>query len=85
MAKKVKELPPSAMGTGGLYPWDEWLDGSAWELRQGEDFSVSVSSMKSQATIRAKKRGLGLHTRERGKLLYVQAIHGVEANNGETK
>lgn len=28
------------------YPWTEWLDGSAWTITRGEDFTVPVDSMR---------------------------------------
>lgn len=36
------------------YPWEEWQDGSAWLILQGEDFEVDLKSMQSQLYLRAK-------------------------------
>jgi hypothetical protein len=47
------------MPTRRTYPWDEWLNGKAWELRRGEDYEVSTPAFRSaarQAAKRAKKR-----------------------------
>ena len=39
------------------YPWDEWLDGSPWALKQGEDFDAKRATVISNARIQAEKRG----------------------------
>lgn len=40
-----------------IYPWDEWLDGQARMLIRGEDFQVSIGSMRAQLSTRASKAG----------------------------
>lgn len=42
------------------YDWDLWMNGSIYRLRKGEDFSVSVTSMRAMAYNVAAKRGLTL-------------------------
>jgi len=54
MARRLDSFP---MQTGSRYPWDEWLDGNAWELLPGEDFSSKATTLRSNAQIQAKKRG----------------------------
>ena len=39
------------------YPWDLWLDGSPWKLTHGDDFDVSIASIRIAAYAAAKRRG----------------------------
>lgn len=54
MARKLESFPVSATS---LYPWDEWLDGSPWELVHGEDFTSRSTTLRANAQVQAKKRG----------------------------
>lgn len=55
MAKKIEvfdwDSAKKRSGGGGArpakYPWDEWLDGSIWQLTGGEDFTGNVDAMRS--------------------------------------
>ena len=69
MAKRVNEIPSRAQ-----YPWDEWLDGSTWELEPGIDFTASVPAVRQSAWSAASTRGLDLITRFRGGKLYLKAL-----------
>lgn len=71
MAKKVREMPEGKRREG-KYPWDEWLDGSVWELEPGSDFKVELDSMRSLAISAAKRQGGKLKTRVTGGKLYIQ-------------
>lgn len=37
------------------YPWDEWTDGSVWELVEGVDFHCSAETMRGQIKVRQRK------------------------------
>lgn len=80
MAKKLEQVPEDQIEarTGGAgrkpkYPWDEWLDGSLWQLESGVDFEPSDFKADDedearQAFIRnarsaANKKGYGLYAR----------------------
>jgi hypothetical protein len=54
MARRLDSFPPQ---TRSRYPWDEWLDGSAWELVHGEDFHSRMTTLRANAQLQAKKRG----------------------------
>ena len=43
--------------THGLtkYDWESWLDGSAWKLTRGIDFSCDVSAFRAVAYAAAKR------------------------------
>lgn len=62
MAERIDNLtrrPPRP----AIYPWAEWLDGSAWRIRRGEDFEVSAESMAAQIRIRAAREGRTVYAR----------------------
>lgn len=64
MAKKLKEWPEGRVmrGTYSRYPWEEWLDGNIWMLKQGEDFFADIKSMRVMSYNMAKKVGLRVNT-----------------------
>lgn len=55
MAERIDNLSPIARQR--IYPWSEWLDGSAWRIRRGEDFEVTGDSMATMVRIRAQREG----------------------------
>jgi hypothetical protein len=60
MPRKLKRFPEPKRR--GKYPWEEWLDGSVWLLRHGEDYETSSASMRAIATSAAKTAGKRLRT-----------------------
>ena len=77
MARTLNEIPvgmDKRTTRATKYPWDQWLNGDLWELTQGEDFTVSTTSMTSAATLYAMRRGIKVNTTQRGRHVYVQAI-----------
>ena len=61
MAEKLEEFPGGPTRT--TYPWGQWLDGSVWLLRKGEDYEVETASMRAAASKAAKAHGKKLRTR----------------------
>lgn len=56
------------------YDWDNWLDGRPTRLTQGEDFDISLPSIRAQAHAQARKRRLRVDThKENEKTLVIQA------------
>lgn len=55
MARKLKSFDWTERISS--YPWEDWEDGSIWEIVHGEDFTVPVKSMQAQLYIRAKSTG----------------------------
>lgn len=53
MANKVDTFP-AARGLAA-YPWEDWEDGSIWQIRHGEDFDIPVEGMSSSLYQRAKR------------------------------
>jgi len=60
MARKLETFPTFIRST---YPWDEWLDGSVWELTEGEDFTSKIPTIRMNAKVQAKKRAGNVRTR----------------------
>lgn len=55
MAKELEEFP--AKHGNAKYDWAAWLNGKPWELTQGEDFDISLSSFRVSAVQAARDRG----------------------------
>lgn len=54
MATLSKQAPVTRL----TYPWAEWLDGKARDLKQGVDFPTTVTNVKATAYQAAKRLGL---------------------------
>jgi hypothetical protein len=72
MAERLKAFPG-----GPRYDWDNWLDGTPWLLRKGEDYDIDTDSMRAAASRAAKQRKKKVRTRviadERGEGLALEA------------
>lgn len=61
MARKLDTFPEG--GRGRRYEHlDEWLDGSTWELHQGQDFD-KARAVRAAVTAAARRRGQRVRTR----------------------
>ena len=60
MARKLEKFPVAA---ASRYPWDELMDGNAWELIEGEDFTAKPQTLIMNARTQATRRGGKLRTR----------------------
>jgi hypothetical protein len=70
--------------------WDEWTNGEAWELTQGEDFTVAVETFRTQAHQAAKRRNMSLSTSKKDNKIVVKftpkpADDNVVPINGSTE
>ena len=61
MARQLNEFPQRAKRRDDI---ERYLDGSPWELTQGEDFTGKPQSYVSTARELAKERGGRLRTRK---------------------
>lgn len=59
MATKLAQMPPKR-GRGRTHPWNEWADGSAWVIRQGDDFPGQLESMRVRLYSKARELGKDL-------------------------
>jgi hypothetical protein len=58
MVRKLDTFPETRrVKQPDKYPWDEWLDGSIYELTKGTDYSIKTVSIRSNAQAKAKERG----------------------------
>jgi len=58
--RRLDRFPAAA---SSRYPWDEILNGDAWELLAGEDFSAKPPTFIANARAQAKRRGGTVRTR----------------------
>lgn len=82
MAKRLKSFEFGRVDQV-RYPWDDWLDGSPWELHQGEDFAIPVHNMRATCVGAATRRGMKVRTSLRDKVLVIQAYK--PSTNGTAK
>ena len=50
----------------GRYPWGEWMDGSIWRCKRGEDFSATAKSFQGMVRLKAARNGKKVITRVEG-------------------
>lgn len=63
MATQVEQMP----GPGGrlpqdAYPWEKWLDGRAWHLERGRDYTVATTAMRAYVYRAARRHEVTVHT-----------------------
>lgn len=58
MAAKVEAFVERVMPSNSKYPWNEWADGSIWELVKGEDYQSKTNSMRMNVYKYADKNRL---------------------------
>jgi hypothetical protein len=57
MAERVSGHQFRGRGRRVKYPWDEWLDGSTWQITPGEDFACIAESFRRVAGAAARRQG----------------------------
>ncbi|UTI65878.1 hypothetical protein NBH00_06590 [Paraconexibacter antarcticus] len=65
MARRISEFP-SDDGTKSQrrYPWDEWTDGGAWEIRRGEDYDAATENMRVNLHMKADALAIKVRTKK---------------------
>ena len=67
MARKLPAFPKARAGGAPRKPaLDKWLDGAAWELKQGRDFEGTIHVFQGQLRKAAARRGLRFRYTDRG-------------------
>ncbi len=61
MPKKLESFA-FASGSNASYNWKQLLDGSIWELKQGEDFNCKITTFATLARKQASIAGVSLRT-----------------------
>ena len=64
MARKLEAFNERPGSSPRRYPWREWTDGSAWEIRRGEDYDVATETMRVNLHVRADAATLKVRTRK---------------------
>jgi hypothetical protein len=65
MAKRLDEFPDDqAPQTKRRYPWPEWTDRGAWEIRRGEDYDVATENMRVNLHMKADSLGRKVRTKK---------------------
>lgn len=63
MARRLKKWPKKYTSYArktqirDRYPWDEWMDGSIWEAKRGEDFVTSIRQFQTTLHARVHQTG----------------------------
>lgn len=78
MAERIDKLEP-LRGRPAIYPWEQWLDGSAWRIRRGEDFEIPPGSMAAIIRQRADREGMTATCRMVGQDAIEFQVYGEEA------
>lgn len=65
MAPRLDAFPEDDEArTPRRYPWDDWADGSAWEIRSGDDYDVKTENMRVNLHMRADQMGFKVRTKK---------------------
>src|SRR6188472_2551521 len=62
VAQRIDRFPDAPVQSN--YPWDEWFDGSVWELTPGEDFKGKPATFRASAVAQAERREGKVRTRK---------------------
>lgn len=61
MARRISEVT-HRRGRPAIYPWQRWMDGSAWRIEHGKDFDVPPASMAAMLRNRAMREKVPVRT-----------------------
>ena len=64
MARRLESFPYGQQPPVRRYPWTDWLDGSVWEIRRGEDYDVSTENMRVNLHMKADSRAVKVRTKK---------------------
>jgi hypothetical protein len=63
MARKLRKFEFTGHGAGRRrYPWNDWTDGSIWEITRPEDFDVIPENLRTMMYAKARDLDLRLHS-----------------------
>jgi len=71
MAIRIDSMPVTTRTRKSIYPWDEWTDGSIWQVTEGEDFTSSPKTFVQGCYAHAKRHGLKVEVRSVGESVVV--------------
>ena len=64
MARRLDSFHTDVPQPQRRYPWDDWTDGSAWEIRRGDDYDVDTENMRVNLHMRAESKVMKVRTRK---------------------
>ena len=66
MGRRLDLFPEKPSHGQRRYLWDEWTDGSVWEIQRGEDYDVATENMRVNLHIKADSLRCKVRTRKFG-------------------
>lgn len=63
MAKRLDSFPGKGPSSQRRYPWDEWIDGSPWQIRRGDDYDVPTENMRVNLHMKASSLSRKVRTK----------------------
>ena len=88
MATRIDEFPPTTRNRKSIYPWDEWTDGSIWQVKEGEDFVSTPKTFIQGCYAHAKRHGIKVEVRsvgDSGAVVFRFIPAGEASQNGESE
>jgi hypothetical protein len=64
MAKRLTGFPGDRPDSVRRYPWHEWTDGGAWEIRRGDDYDTTTENMRVNLHMKADALGIKVRTKK---------------------
>lgn len=64
MARRLDSFPSDEQPRQRRYPWGEWADGGAWEIRRGDDYDVATENMRVNLHMKADAKSIKVRTRK---------------------
>ena len=77
--EEVMELLESPLNA--TYPWRQWMNGSWWQIFEGEDYQVATATMRNLMYRKQRKFGK-IHTKRKGNSLIIKRE---VRNNGDRR
>ena len=72
MAEKLNEF--NFTRARNRYDWDRLFDGNVWELKEGQDFTTDVKTIRSSVYAAARRHDVQVRTQVEGDNLVLQAV-----------
>ena len=66
------------------YPWRKWMNGSWWQIFEGEDYQVTTATMRNLMYRKQRKFGK-IHTKRKGNSLIIKREVRDNGNNRRVK
>jgi hypothetical protein len=64
VARRLETFPEGEPQPTRRYPWAEWTDGSAWEIRKGDDYDVPTENMRVNLHMKADAKAVKVRTKK---------------------